>query len=666
MNSFDLFGNPTGSDQRAERSDDTATEYSTPLDGIEGDVEEVRQPRSFSGLALTGCIIATVIGVQCYLLQVKGAQFNRAKAEGNTVRFLSIPADRGLIEDANGTILTQNSSHMALAINPQTLPSNQAQREAVYALLKQKAGIDDATITFIEKSRKTSPDSFPIKINLSKQDQLLYTEWFASTPGVVLQETPTRLYTAFPSEGQLIGYVGTASTQDVTDGHSPNEQVGKTGLEKQYNDALSGTPGKQQAEVNAQGEIVRIVASSADQDAQPGKTLKLNINLKLQNILYTALSNELARRDIKFGPEPTLGLSGVIMDPNTGAVLAMVSLPDYNSQQFADGISTADYNALLNAPGNPLLNRTIQGQFPSGSTIKPFVGAAALQAGTITRDFSWVTPCAINVGSFNFPDWTCHHTAYSSTVATAIKDSNDVFFYAIGGGYAPANIKGLGINTMNQYLALFGFGSKSNVDLPSESSGLLADDTWKRKNIGEPWYLGDTYHASIGQGYFLTTPLQLAAATSAIANGGTLYKPQIAQGYVDPKTGKEDLIPPTVVRSGFIDPANVQEIQQGMRDVVLTGSGRPLNTLQVQSAGKTGSAQVGIHNQAYDTSYVGYAPYDKPQIVWSVILEGDDESYHSSVPVSEEILRAYFNEPLAPGQQLSSSLNLSADFRGEH
>ena len=411
-----------------------------------------------------------------------------------------------------------------------------------------------------------------------------------------------------------------------------------------------------------------MLGSSTDTQSVDGQTLKLNIDLRLQNIVAQALEDELVRRTAKYGPEPKLGAAAVVLNPSTGAVLAMVSLPDYSSQQFAGGISQQNYQTLLNDPGDPLLNRATQGQYPPGSTIKPFVGAGGLQSGTISKDFSWTTPCVITIGAAKFPDWTCHHTAYSSNVDQAIADSNDVFFYALGGGYAAGNIKGMGIDTMNLYLSQFGIGSKTGIDLPSESTGLLANDAWKRAHTNNTgWFIGDTYHSAIGQGFTLATPLQMAVATSAIANGGTVYAPQLAHGYVNQTTNKEQTIAPTVVRSNFISPDNIQTISAGMRQTVLSGSARPLNTLTVTSAGKTGSAQVGANNQSLDAWYEGFAPYDHPQIAFSIMIEGDDDSFYSSVPVAEEILRGYFNDPLAPGQSLSSNLgSVGTEYQGEH
>jgi penicillin-binding protein 2 len=665
MNSFDIFGNP----QEEARVTDVAPgeiSWNAQLDGIGEEIADESTPkRPFFGLIGTGILVIALLAVQCYKLQVSNAASYVAQAAKNTVRQVNLAPDRGLIVDDKGAVLAQNSQTLALAINPLTLPAKKTDRQSVYAMLKSKAGLSDDDIKMIEDKRTKTSEIFPVKTDFSKEQGLLYTEWFAETPGVVMQESPARLYASVPSLGQLLGYTGTATQADISAGKGGNEQVGKSGLEAFYDTALAGKAGTQQAEVNAQGQIVRRIVGNGDQAPVTGSTLKLSLDTNLQNIVATALKNEIARRTAKFGASPNLGASAVVLNPSNGEVLAMVSLPDYDANAFSGGISATEYKTLLSDPGNPLLNRTIQGQYPPGSTVKPFVGAAGLQNGNISANTSWTTPCAFQVSGSNFPDWTCHHSTYASNVGQAIADSNDVFFYALAGGYSGAPFTGLGIETMNAYLSKFGLGSKTGIDLPSEAGGLLASNTWKLQNHGEKWFIGDTYHSGIGQGYTLTTPLQMAVGTAAIANGGTTYSPHLADSYIA-ADGSSTKLPVQILNQGFLSASTIKTIQDGMRQTVVSGSGRPLSTLSVTSAGKTGTAQFGPNNSQTHAWYTGYAPAENPQIAYAIMIEGGGESFYSSVPVAEEILRGYFNEPLLPGQKLSANTEVPADFTGEH
>jgi len=655
MNSSDLFGNPKDSAPRVHTQDTyAAPAFVLPLEESGEELEtEQPAPRPFIGLSVFIFVIVAALAFQCFRLQVLQNKQNQSLAEGNTLRLITLPADRGLVVDSTGTTLAQNSRQEALAINPQTLPATKAERTTVYALLKQKAGINDKTIQFVEQNRLLSPEIFPIKTNLTKDESLLYKEWFATTPGVVIQEIPIRSYANLTSLGQIMGYVGESNEQDVKNGFALNQQLGKTGVEEIYNMDLSGTSGKQKAVVDASGEVVS--SSAPEQTPKAGDTLKLSLDSTIQTIVAASLKNAVDLRAKTFGSKTnSLGASVVILNPNNGAIISMVSLPDYDANLFAGGISQKDYAALTGNPADPLLNRTIQGEFPSGSVAKPLIAAGALQNGVITANTTLDTSSPISIGGSTFPDWKQHGM---SNVQQAIAQSNDIFFYAVGGGLASQNIKGLGIDRLNLVLDQFGLGKKTGVDLPGELAGLNPGPTWKQANVGEQWYIGDTYHQSIGQGYLLVTPLQMAAATAAIANGGTLYQPQLGWSLTDAATGKETLLPHKVLNSNWISPANIKTVQDGMAmSTQPGGTAQVLGHFGVTTAGKTGTAEFGSDGLTHSW-YIGYAPVDHPQYAYAILIEGDGnvtEATESSEPVAEEILRGIFNKPLAPGQQLDS------------
>lgn len=655
MNSFDIFGNPQDSSKLDQDSAYTSPTFHLAPDEMGDAVTDEQVPvRHFYGISFIVLACATLLGIQCFRLQVTQGSQNKALAEGNSVRLITIPADRGLITDDKGVIIAQNTQKLALAVDPLTLPAKRSDRLAIYAKLQKKAGVSDATIALVEKNQTSeykTPEKLAVKTNLTKDESLLYKEWFNDTPGVLLQEIPIRVYSKMASMGQILGYVGPVTENDVKNGYTIDQRIGKTGIEKEYDTALTGIPGHQKAEVDAFGEVARVLSSSAESSSTPGKTLKLSIDSKLQTIVADALKHELARRTVNIGDLKDMGASAVVIDPNTGEVKAMVSLPDYDDNLFSQGISSDDYNKLLNDPANPLLNRTIQGQYPSGSVIKPLIAAAALQAGIVTPDFQVTTPEAIYVENFRFPDWKVHG---QTDIRKAIAESNDIFFYALGGGWKEKKMKGLGIDELNRWLSFYGLGKKTGIDLPGEMGGLLAGPAWKEKNVGEPWYIGDTYHASIGQGYTLTTPLQMAVATAAVANGGTVWQPSVAEATIDPVTNKVTPIPKKVLAKDFVSPENWKVVQEGMRQTVVSGSAQPLKTLTVASAGKTGTAEFGNKGLTH-AWYTGYAPYDKPQLAFAILIEAGGDSFYSSIPVAEEILRNYFGDPLKPGQRLNSA-----------
>lgn len=665
MNSFDIFGNPLMKRKvsSSRRRQPRIFEINPPSE-VDQDLEnEEPKERTFLGLWLTLTILFLSLSIQCFRLQITQNQTNRSLSESNSIKYTSVRAERGLILDSNGQPLAQNSRQEALVINPQTLPTKKADRNKVYQLLQKKANISNETITFIENNRLATPESFVIRQELSKDESLLYKEAFAETPGVQIIEIPIRLYSSLPSLGQLLGYVGVVNEEDVKNGYTPDQFIGKNGLEQYYNDILTGKNGRIKAEVNAYGEIVRYLPNSLEEKSKTGQTIKLAIDSNLQKIVYNALQNELARRTKRLGEMKEYGASAVVVDVNTGAIKAMVSVPDFDDNLFAKGIKANEYKDLLDNPANPLLNRAIQGSYPPGSTIKPLIAAAALQEGVITANTTMNTPDAITIGEFRFPDWKVHG---QTNTRKAIAESNDIFFYAVGGGWSERNFKGLGMDRMNSYLSKFGLGQKLNLDLYGESRGLLPNNQWKKDTYNESWYIGDTYHSSIGQGFTLATPLQMAVGTAAIANGGTTYQPHLAYSLIDPVTNKEEIIAPITLNGGFVSSGNIQIVREGMRMTVESGSARPLNSLKVASAGKTGTAEFGNKGQMH-AWYTGFAPYEKPEFAFSIMIEAGGDSYQSSVPVAEEILRNYFNDPLQPGQKLNSEPSLTgSEFHGEH
>jgi penicillin-binding protein 2 len=337
--------------------------------------------------------------------------------------------------------------------------------------------------------------------------------------------------------------------------------------------------------------------------------------------------------------EGSTGGSVVAINPQTGAVLALVTYPSYDNNAFEGGISKDEYNRLINDENKPLFNRPIAAEYPPGSTFKPMMAAAALQENIISPTRQIYAGGSISVGAWVFNDWKVHGQV---DMIKAIAQSCNVYFYTVGGGYG--DIEGLGNERIKKYANLFGMGQLTGIDLSGEKAGLIPDEAWKREVKDEPWYIGDTYHMSIGQGDVLTTPLQIANYTAAVANGGTLYRPQVVDKIVDSDGNVVRDIDKEILAENFIDPKNMEWVQKGMLENVLTGSGRALSMLPVQAAGKTGTAQYAVGNSKMHAWYTVYAPYDNPEIVMAIMLEGGGQGHDASVPIAKDILQWYFGE----------------------
>ena len=318
----------------------------------------------------------------------------------------------------------------------------------------------------------------------------------------------------------------------------------------------------------------------------------------------------------------------------------MVSLPAYNNNLFAKGIGQEDYNILINHPDNPLFNRAISGEYPSGSTIKPVWVAAALEERVVSENTTFLSTGGISIGQWFFPDWRAGgHGRVDAR--RAIAESVNTYFYNIGGGYE--GFQGLGVDRLVNYGKLFGLGKQTGIDLAGEASGFLPSRAWKEEYKGESWYIGDTYHFAIGQGDLLTTPLQVAMFTSVFANGGKLYRPHFIKEILtgnDEPFGQANNEP---VREGFISPYNIHVIREGMRQTVTAGSARSLQIIPAKVAGKTGTAQ---WSSKHDTHawFTGFAPYDNPELAITILIEEGGEGSDAAVPVVREYLKWYFGE----------------------
>ncbi|PIY97009.1 MAG: penicillin-binding protein 2, partial [Candidatus Kerfeldbacteria bacterium CG_4_10_14_0_8_um_filter_42_10] len=432
----------------------------------------------------------------------------------------------------------------------------------------------------------------------------------------------------------LIGYIGKITEKDLT---LPENQdylltdiIGKTGLEYQYEKMLKGEDGKKMIEVDSLGKEKKLVASK---EPQSGQNITLSIDLGLQKTLDQSLKKMIAGTNSPGG-------AAIAIDPRNGEILAMASAPGFNSNEFVKGISVENFEKLISDPDRPLFMRAVSAQYPPGSTIKPVIASAALQEGVITPQTTIMSAGGLRVGPNFFPDWKAGGHGLTD-VKKALAESVNTFFYTVGGGFE--DFTGLGVDRINQYAHLFGLGEPLGIDFPSEASGFLPTKQWKEDSKGERWYLGDTYHLSIGQGDILVTPLQVADYTAAIANGGTLYQPQIVKSIKNPALDQIIKKDPLVIRDNFISPVYLNTVREGLRQAVTSGSASALQNVPVSVAGKTGTAQIGNENRTH-AWFTGFAPYESPEIVITVIVEKGGEGHAAALPVAKDGFNWYFNQ----------------------
>lgn len=603
-----------------------------PADAEAPNIENDRKSSSFMVILGFVLLLMVVLSSQLVNLQLLKGKSSLANAEGNRVKERIIRAPRGIIYDSKGVPLVKNIPNYDLAITPSDLPLDQAKKEEVIRKTAEIAQVSyDEIRSKITVDNEHSPTPILVLKNLDKEKSLLLESKIIDLPGVHLDVNPIREYLDGGLLSQTMGYVGRISAEELekNDGYIGTDYIGKSGLEKEYENILRGTPGVERIEVNATGVNEKTLGTT---DPIPGQNIRLSIDFELQKKLAAEMQVQMSKAKIN-------NAAAVAINPQNGQVLAMVSLPTYDNNLFAKGISEVDYSKLLNNADKPLLSRTTAGEYPSGSTIKPFVASAALEEGNITENTTVNSTGGIKIGDFTFPDWKSGGHGVTN-VLKAIAESVNTFFYAIGGGYG--DIKGLGPEKIKAYLDKFGFDAYTNIDLGGEAKGSIPDPDWKLRTFNEPWYLGDTYHMAIGQGDVLVTPLQMANATTVIANGGTLYQPTLVASILDGNGNVVEDKKPTVTRSNFLKDSTVDVVRRGMRQTVTAGSGRLLNTLAKPVAAKTGTAQYGPNESKQHAWFITYGPTDNPTIAMSILLEGAGGGDVYAAPVANEVYKWYF------------------------
>ena len=578
-----------------------------------------------------------IIFSKSFYAQILKGNYFYSLAENNRLRIRPIAAERGIIFDRFGKQLVQNVPNFSLSIVPQDLPLDKTKRQEILVRLASITGLtEDYIQNLLLKYKNYSYESLVLKDNLDYDTSLkIYVE-SAQMPGVLIEGGNKRNYvtsnqsaaaSSTISLSHVLGYLGKLNDKELEENHSKGYQIsdniGKTGVEKIYETELRGTYGRKKIEVNAAGQEQDVVA---EEPPTPGKNLRLTIDLEAQNKLEQLIKNFVSTHGEH-------RVSAIALDPNNGEVLALVNWPSFNNNLFASGINQTDYDKYINNPNKPLFNRAIAGNIPSGSIVKPVIAAAALEEKIVDINTTVLSTGELRVGKWIFKDWKAGGHGITN-VTKALAWSINTFFYYVGGGYG--NFVGLGIDKMLMYMHKFNLAAKTGIDLPGESSGFLPSKEWKLQTKGEPWYVGDTYNLSIGQGDLLVTPLQASVWTAAFANGGTIVRPHVGMEFFTKNTEPEKLsFPPT--SSHVVSDKTINIVRQGMRECVTSGSCGLLRTLPFTSAGKTGTAQWNSTKPEH-AWFTAFAPYENPKIVITVLIEEGGQGSTVSMPIARDFL----------------------------
>jgi penicillin-binding protein 2 len=573
-----------------------------------------------------------------YLQIFRQAEYS-TMADKNRISVVPIVPNRGLIQDRNGVTLARNYSGYTLEISPSKV-SNLENTINELSTLVDIQPKDRKRFQKLLTEAHTS-NSYPIRSRLSEYEVARFAAQQFRFPGV---EIKARLFREYPYReitSHLIGYVGRINDKDFQqleeEGQGSNyrgsDYIGKIGIEQSYESTLHGTTGFEDVEVDASGRSVRVLSRTPPKS---GETLTLTMDIKLQQIAEEAFGKYRGAL--------------VAIDPNNGEVLAFVSKPGYDPNLFVDGIDTDNWDALNNSPDVPLNNRALRGQYPPGSTIKPFMALAGLDSNTRSAGFSISDP-----GYYTLPgnrhlyrDWkTGGHGKVDMFKAIVI--SCDTYFYGLA--------TEMGIDTIHEYLEEFGFGKKTGLDMDGESSGLLPSPDWKHRRFNQIWYPGDTVSVGIGQGYTLVTPLQLAYATAILANNGIGFRPHLV------KSKDADNTTPVPDITLKLKPEDIDLVKRAMTAVTLPGGTAAYAGAGAgySFAGKTGTAQVigikqGEKYNAKDINeyhrdhawFIGFAPADKPRIAVAVLAENAGHGGTISAPIARKVIDYYLLGKVPP------------------
>ncbi|MFM8333455.1 MAG: penicillin-binding protein 2 [Candidatus Methylumidiphilus sp.] len=580
-------------------------------------------------------IVLATMGLVARLtyLQVVGHTHYATLARDNRVKISPLPPTRGMIYDRNGEVLANNFPTYILEVLPEQVPD----LEATLAELQKLLNISDEEIQRFNALRRRHKgfEGIPLRLQLSEEEIALFSVRMPHFPGVEIHSRMLRTYPYGELTAHVVGYVGRISEAELQrlnpSVYSGTYHIGKSGIEKAYEDILHGKAGYEEMETNVQGRSISVIGQT---EPTPGHDLHLSLDIKLQKTAMDALGNYTG--------------AVVAIEPSTGQVLAVASKPSFDPNPFVQGISRAQFDDLQNAPAKPLYNRVLRGIYPPGSTVKPFMALAGLEYGVVTAGKRVFCPGFYRLANSDhkYRDW--RHAGHGAVdLRLAITQSCDVYFYDLAFR--------LGIDRMNDYMRQFGFGEKTGVDLDGEKAGIYPSTEWKSRTRKQLWFAGESLIAGIGQGYVQVTPIQLARAVAVLANKGKMVEPRVVANMKAPDA--ENPFPPQERGDVRIPPANWRAVVDAMIDVVHSQRGTAKGIapgLSYQIAGKTGTAQVFTvrQDQNYKSMrvkaalkdhawFIAFAPADNPRIAVVVIAENGGHGGSVAAPIARSVIQQY-------------------------
>jgi penicillin-binding protein 2 len=588
---------------------------------------------AFGGLAAAGLGIEAIR--LAYLQLVQGTQAI-PRPDGNRTVPEAMPSARGLIYDRAGRPLVTNVPTWSVKVRPADLKVQQ--RPVVVERLSGLLGIPAVEInTAIDSNPGSTFDLVRIVTGVPEATARLISEEQANLPGVEVVVEAHRDYPMGPLFTQILGYTGAISAEELAGrrdrGYLPDDWIGKTGVEAIYETHLRGSYGTQNVERDASGRRVQVLQTV--QDPKPGASIQLTIDAREQ---------KLAQQALQWGVDAAQLRGGVLiaMNPQTGEIRALVSLPTYDNNAFATQISTKEYQGLLDDPGRPLINHAISEQYPPGSTYKLVTGTGGLADGKITATSKIQTKAFLSLGPYRYYDW--NRAGFGNIdIFDGFGHSSDTFFYQVAGM--------LGIDRLAYWAHQYGFGSPTGIDLPGEAAGIVPSNQWKEDTFGQAIFPGETYQAGIGQGYDVVTPMQLIAAYSALANGGKVFKPQVVREVIGPDGNLVVPFAPKLDHKLDVPASVLQTMRQASRSVVTLRHTYNLVDLPVKVAGKSGTAEFGLRDAQgrlpFHSWFVGFVPrdaydgdFDKPDSQLVVLAFANDSRTVGNA--ATEIVKYFF------------------------
>jgi len=599
-------------------------------------IEQFNRRVAFVGGFVLLCFVLLL--ARLFWLQVIEHEHYQTRAEENRISLVPIPPNRGMIVDRHGKVLARNYPAYTLEITVSRVHDLNATIEALAGFIQIDPRDRRRFNRLLEENRHA--ESLPLKVRLTDEEVAKFIARRFQFPGVEVRARLFRQYPEAAFASHLLGHIGRISERDIErieaagsgQNYSGTKHFGKLGLEQHYEFILHGVAGLEKVEVDVAGRPVRSLSRRVP---VAGNKLTLTVDSGLQRVAERAFGD---RRGAL-----------VAIDPSTGGILALVSMPNYDPNLFVDGIGTSDWRALNESPDKPMINRALHGSYPPGSTFKPFMALAALETGKRRPE-----QASVNPGFFSFGDRVFRDDKPicigSVDMRKSIVVSCNTYYYEIANE--------MGIDAMASFMTRFGFGERTGVDIAGESAGVLPSRAWKRERFRKPeqqrWFAGDTISAGIGQGYVSFTPIQMAQATAMLANGGTMFRPHLVKYMTDTRSGLRTYTQPVQVKAPQFNPGHLSMIKEAMAGVVLEGTAAHVfRDAGYTSAGKTGTAQVfSLRGEDYvedqvakrlrnHSLYIAFAPVEKPTIALAVVVENGGYGSRAAAPIARQVFDYY-------------------------